>query len=381
MKLLNRQQIEALSQFKSRKFLTTSFFLDTDKSHLSRKEILVSAKNLINTGRTYIEALALDKERKASLVCDLDKIWESCERNMTSNSQGLAVFSACGEDFWQDVHLPHPPRNRVFFDHNPYIRPLSQILERFQRVGILLIARREARWYSLHMGELVPLDSLASDVPAKVKEGGFEGTSEKRIGRHVEAHLHEHFKKAALKTFELFKANQFDWLFLGCEDAFFADLELYLHRYLLDRLKGRLKARPGDPVDKVLKEAVELEHTIKAAAELDWVKSFVAEIEKGGRAVSGLRDSLRALNAREVQMLLVQHNFAAPGKTCPKCKFLYADEAVCPTCGILTEGRADIVDEGIEAAFREGAAVRHISPPSKLDHYGRIGALLRYKNK
>ena len=33
----------------------------------------------------------------------------------------------------------------------------------------------------------------------------------------------------------------------------------------------------------------------------------------------------------------------------------------------------------IEAAFRENAVVRHITPPSRLDHYGKIGALLRYK--
>jgi len=377
MKLLNRQQLEALSRFQSRKFLTTSFFLDTDKSRLSRKEILVSAKNLVTAGRTQLETLPLDKEGKASLTRDLDRIWETCERNTTSSAQGLAVFSACGEDFWQDVDLPHPPRNRVLFDRNPYIRPLSQILERYQRIGILLVARREARWYSLFMGELAPLDDLTSDVPSKVKEGGFEGTAEKRMGRHAEAHLHEHFKKAAQKTFDLFKAHQFDWLFVGCEDGFFSDIEL--HRYLLDRLKGRLKARPGDPADKVLKEALDLEHQVKAAAEQDWVKTFVAEIEKGGLAVSGIRDSLRALNEREVQALLVAHSFSAAGTSCPKCRFLYVDDAVCPTCGIPTEARADIVDEGIEAAFRENAAVRHVSPPSRLDHYGRIGALLRYK--
>ena len=68
MKLLNRQQIEDLSRFKSEKFLTTSFFLGTDKSRLSKKEILVSAKNLVNLGRTQLESLDLAKEMKASLA-------------------------------------------------------------------------------------------------------------------------------------------------------------------------------------------------------------------------------------------------------------------------------------------------------------------------
>jgi peptide chain release factor subunit 1 len=379
MRSLTRQQIDDLSRFKSDKYLTTSFFLDTDRSRLSRKEILVSAKNLVTLGRTNLESLSLAKDKKASLASDLDRIWEACERNTAANSQGLAIFTSTGAGFWKDVHLPHAPRNRVLFDHNPYIRPLSQILGRYLRVGIVLIGRREARWYSLFMGELAPLDSLTSDVPAKGKEGGFEGTSEKRIGRHVEAHLHDHFKKVAQRTFELFKKGEFDWLFLGCEDAFYSDIEQYLHRYLLDRLKGRLKVKPSDAADKILKEALELERGLNAAAEKEAIKAFVAEIEKGGRAVSGIRDSLRALNEREVQTLLITHNFALPGKSCPKCGFLYIDEAVCPVCQKPTETVADVVDEGVEAAFRENAAVRHISPPSRLDHYGKIGALLRYK--
>jgi hypothetical protein len=40
----------------------------------------------------------------------------------------------------------------------------------------------------------------------------------------------------------------------------------------------------------------------------------------------------------------------------------------------------DIVDEAIEAAMRRDAQIRHVQPPSRLDHYGRIGALLRFKS-
>jgi peptide subunit release factor 1 (eRF1) len=379
MKLSNRQQIEAIARFHDEAFLTTSFFLNTDKGRLPKKEILVSAKNLLNNGYARIEALALPKEKKVSILKDLEKIGDYCANTPGANSPGLALFSCHGADFWQDFHLPHPPRNRLLFDHNPYIRPLSLILGRYHRVCVFLIGRREARWFSVYMGEITPLDSLTSDVPPKVKEGGFEGTAAKRIERHAEAHLLDHFKKSSQRTFDIFKKDQFDWLMLGCEDNYFSDLELYLHRYLLDRLKGRLKAKPSDTTDRILKEAVELEERINADDEQAWVKKYVAELEKGGRAVSGIKETLRALNKVEVQSLLVTHNFSAPGKMCPKCKFLYLDEAVCPSCDKPTESMTDVVDEGIEAAFRENAVVRHITPPSRLDHYGKIGALLRFK--
>ena len=379
MKLSNRQQIEAIARFRSEAFLTTSFFLNTDKGHLPKKEIAVSAKNLVNDGQARLDGLALPKERKASLVKDLEKIGDYCANTLEGNSPGLAVFSCQGANFWQDIHLPHPPRNRILFDNNPYIRPLSLILGRYHRTCVVLVSRREAKWFSVFMGEITPLDNMTSDVPPRVKEGGFEGTAAKRIERHLEAHLLDHFKKASQRTFEIFKKDHFDWLLLGGDDSFLSDLELHLHRYLLDRLKGRLKAKPSDTTDKILKEAVELEERINADEEQGWVRKFVAELEKGGRAASGIKDTLRALNGVEVQSLLVAHNFSTPGKICPKCKFLYLEEAVCPSCQKPTEAVADVVDEGIEAAFKENAVVRHITPPSRLDHYGRIGALLRFK--
>lgn len=379
MKLLSRQQMESLSRFKSEKFLTTSFFLNTDKSRQSRKEILVTAKNLLTVGRTRLEALSLDKERKASLCRDLDKITDFCSQNMTSNSQGVAVFSCQGERFWEDIHLPHPPRDRILFDHNPYIRPLSQILSRYHRICVFLVGRPSAKWYSVFMGEISPLDALTNELPVHDKEGDFDGTSVRRIERHLEAHVHDHYKRASQRTFDLFKKEKFDWLFLGCEDGFFSELELFLHSYLRERLKGRLKAKPSDRDDKVLKEAGELEDQLNQAAEAETVRRLVAELEKGGLAVSGVKETLRRLNQVEVQTLVATHNFAAPGKICPKCRFLYLDEAVCPTCQKATGPVADIVDEAIESAFRSHAEVKHITPPSKLDHYGKIGAFLRYK--
>ncbi len=379
MKLLTRDQIDALSRFKSEKYLTTSFFLDSDKSKKSKKAIQVSVKNLLTIGRTRLESLDLSKEKKASLSQDLDKIHDFCTYNIFSNSQGLALFSCQGENFWQDLHLPHPPRNRILFDRNPYVRPLSAILGKYRSIIAFLFDRREARWYEVFMGEIKLLESLTSDVPSKVKEGGFEGTQAKRIERHIEAHLHDYFKKTAQMTFNLFQKNHFDWLFLGCEDTYFSDFETFLHTYLKERLKGRLKAKPTDSQDKILKECLGFEKQITKAEEDEIVRRLVAELESGGLAVSGIKETLRRLNLVEVQRLVVTHNYSLEGKTCPRCKFLYLEETVCPNCQVKTERAMDIVDEAIEAAMDKHADVKHINPPSKLDRYGKIGAFLRYK--
>ncbi|MFB0565507.1 MAG: hypothetical protein ACETWK_07495 [Candidatus Aminicenantaceae bacterium] len=380
MKLLERKQIETLNEFKSRDFLTTSFYLDTDKSKRTKKEINLAFKNLIGKNRTQADKMDVSREKRESLNQDLDKINHFFKQNSASyNYPGLAIFSCAREDFWQVFSLPDPPRNTVFFDHNPYVRPLSAILDEYHRICTLLINRREAAWYEVYMGEISRLKHLTADVPPEVREGGWEGYESKRIERHVATHLREHFKNVAQITFNFFKKNHFNWLFLGCKDEHCVEFESLLHPYTKSSLKGRVKAKSSDSVDKVLKESLQLEKKLKKEEEDEIIDQLISELEKGGLAISGVKDTLKKLNRGEVQTLVITRNFAKPGKICPRCNFLFLDELRCPSCRIKTERVVDVIDEAVEASMDKKSRVKHINPPSKLRRYGNIGAFLRYK--
>ncbi|MDD8026316.1 MAG: hypothetical protein PHI34_07370 [Acidobacteriota bacterium] len=380
MKFSNRSQVESLSRFRSEKFLTLSFFLDTDKRRMSKKEILVSAKSLLADARARLEALDAAKEKKQRLSADLDKVQELLVKEAGSNGAGLAVYSCSGENYLEILSLPEAPRNRIVFDRNPYVLPLTQILDEYRRLVAFLIDRREAKWYAVAMGEITLIDEMKSAMPKMVKGGG-EREEARRIERHVEAALQEHYKKAAQKTFEIFKKNGFQGFVLGCPDNLASEIEPHLHPYVRERLRGWLRAKPADAPDVVLKETQALERAIKKADEEAVVKRFAAELEKGGRACSGLKDSLKALSMGEIQTLIVTKYFSAPGRHCVHCDLLYTeDEIKCPSCDRKTDPVLDVVDEAIEAAMRRDAQIRHVQPPSRLDHYGQIGALLRFKS-
>jgi peptide subunit release factor 1 (eRF1) len=382
MKLSSREQIASLAKFKSDRFLTTSFFLNTDKSHLTKKQIGLTIKNLLNDYRAQVEKASLGKRKKESLMQDLDRINRFCKEDLNSHTYaGLAIFSCSQENFWEVFELPKPPRNRILMDQDPYVRPLSAILNEHHRVCLLTFDRKEAKWYDLFMGEISLLDRLTSDVPSKVREGGWEGYESKRIERHIAAHLHDFFKEAAEKTFILFKENNFDWLFLGCSDEYGKEFEPLLHPYLQQRLRARMKSKPGDSASKVRKEAATLEKKVKDQEEGQLLAQFISILEKGGLATSGLKNTLRGLNRGEVQTLLITRHFSKPGRACPKCHFLYVDEIKCLSCQRKTTLLMDVIDEAIESAMDKKAQVRHIDPPSKLSRYGDIGALLRYKTQ
>lgn len=380
MKFQGRSHIKAIADFKSRGELVTSLYLDTDKGRLNRKQIQLSLKNLLSDARSRLESLDAGREKVDSLAQDLALIEEHASRNLiSSNSAGLAAFSCRRRGFWLDLDLPHGPRNRIVFDANFYVRPLSAILDKYRPICALLIDRRAAHWYDISMGEIRALADLQSDVPPRVKEGGFEGTEEKRIERRLDARLQGHLKQAARKTSDLHKQEPFDWLLVGGEDTLCADLEQHLSKPLREKLKGRLKARPGDSPAKVLKEALAIEAGLKKEEEEKTVQKLVAELERGGLAASGLRDTIDRLNRFEVQSLVVTHNFSKPGRVCPAHKFFYLDELKCPVCGKKTDIVQDVIDEAIETVLKRNGTVKHITPPSKLDRYGHIGAFLKFK--
>ncbi len=380
MTIIGRTRIKTLSSFDGGGLPATSFYLDTDKGRLSKREIAGSLKRLLQEGRSRLEASDLGRDKKESLAGDLEAIAAFGAQSLGShNHAGLAMFSCSRRGFREILDLPHGPRNRIVFDQNFYVRPLLAILERYRRICVLLVSRREARLYEVQMGGIKLLESLTSDVPGKVKEAGFEGSASRRIERHIEAHVLEHFKKASQLAFDQFKKGRFDWLFLGCEADSSPHAESVLHPYLKERLKGRIKAKPSDAPAKVLKEAVELEERLNTDEEVEVVARLIAELERGGKACSGIKETLQRLNQFEVRSLVVTHNYSREGHICPKCRFLYLEEAICPVCLRKTDPVVDIVDEAIETTAKRGGAVRQVTPPTKLDRYGKISAFLKYK--
>ncbi|MBU1186068.1 MAG: hypothetical protein KJ908_04170 [Acidobacteria bacterium] len=380
MKLLSREQIEDLAKFKSEKYFTTSFFLDTKKRRQTKKEILLAVKNLNNKAKNILQGLGADKAAKESALEDLSKIQTYCSRQIGSyGNSGLALFSCSGENFWQAFFLPNSPRNRIVFDKNPYVRPLSAILTEYTRICHLVIDRKEAKWYDVYMGEIFLMDSLAGNIPSQVKEGGYMGYDSKRIERHITSQLHEYFKKVDKKTFVFFKKNRFDWFILSGKDELVPELTSMLHPYLVERLKGRAKANPGDSPAKILEETLGMKQRIIIQEKEKLVDSFLAELQKGGLSVAGLVPTLQKLNRGEVQTLLVTRHYSTPGRSCPNCGSLYEDEKICPSCQNATEKVVDIIDQAIESAMDKNSRVKHINPPSGLQGVGDIGAILRYK--
>ena len=173
MKFTSRSQIESLGHLQAGDLWISSLYLDTDKSRLTRKEIGLALKNLLNEARGKLEPMDLAKANKDSLSQDLEKLGAFAGQSILSSSApGLAAFSCCRGRLMAGFHpapgAAQPPGHREgrvpsALDRDP--GRFSSDLRPHPRA-------QEARWYGVFLGEISLMNRLASEVPSRVREGG-----------------------------------------------------------------------------------------------------------------------------------------------------------------------------------------------------------------
>jgi hypothetical protein len=123
------------------------------------------------------------------------------------------------------------------------------------------------------------------------------------------------------------------------------------------------------PIASNIHEGQEMEPTIYRATSSEQL------------AVSGIKDTVWALNEGHVRKLVVCANLASSaGWRCPDCLSLYGGIDVepekCLYCGSVKIYTADLREEMIERAYRLGCSIEVRSRCPELERVGGIGALL-----
>ena len=360
-------------------FVVTSFYLNVNAGEFPSQDLLdTSFDSTIHTAESIRKDIEGDMSHEAreSVRDDLAKIRDFYGSLDRQDTNGVAIFSCSAHGLWQGFQMPTQVQSRVEFGPKPYVAPLASFLSHTKPTAILVTDKQNARIFTMKHGEVREWTSFEDFVPQRSSQGGW---SQMRYQRRSDNFQQHHIDRGAELIFELDKHYPFDWLVVGTQQDKENQVVESLHPYVKDRVIGFIHVRIDADEQEILDEA----RRVREEAEAHLIDDLIGRIQEyagaGGKGTIGLKETLEALNAQKVHILLVEQGTHAPGGVCENCEFLtLGDSETCPACGGQVRTVDNVVDLAIQRAMELGARVEIATEFEKLKPIENVGSVMYY---
>ncbi len=381
--MLTRDQVQSISNFRSRLFPVLSFYLNVNSKEQGSGAYKIAAKDLTKEVKGWLKANEdkLAREQIQSVNKDIVKYLSRVSAlTIPFEASTHVVFACNGEGFWEELFLPRSFQSEVKISVDPFVRYLTNTLDQCKRYALCMVDRSRGCVAEVYMHEIMGMEDMSEEVPKKVRTGGWQGYSEARIKRHVDEHIFEHLKHVAAFMHDFLKTRKIDRVIISAPANLLGEFEDLLPEKIMRKIVRR---RGSDAYstskNDILRIVREVDDSLRLQNEKDLVKKTVDAREKGGNAATGLYEVLRSLNQGAVNTLIVAEGYAEKGFRCLSCNYLSTVEEKCPFCNEPMNREEDIVDELIEVAISKGAEVIHLHTKDLFSEIKNIGALLRFR--
>lgn len=376
MAVLTEDTVRSLTTFAAADAPVTTCYLDVDGRLLpTHRDVERSFEHLVRrAGLTNGRAA----EAHPSVLRDVERMSRYVQGfGRDRGARAIAMFSCSAADFWQVHELPVRVPSRLTVRHSPYVRPLEEVLDEYERFGVLLTDRQRARLFVFELGTLV---EHTEQLDALVRQGSdSRGEIVKtRVDHQREEQAQQHLRHAAQAAFDLYRRVGFERFLLGAPADVAADVERHLHPYLRERLVERVPVGVGAPEADIRATALAAEERAERRAEARLLDQLREARGPKGKGAVGLAAVVEALNTQRVETLLVSASYSAEGWRCHSCDRLALLGRRCSLCGAEMVHSGDLAEDAVEMALTHQARVESLVGNADLDVLGGIGALLRY---
>ena len=373
--MLSREELKEIAKMRGDEAQFVSFFLNVNPVTNVKDNYAIHVKNLIKTTTDTLEKDVLKK-----VSADLEKIESYILTNKPVFKKGLAILSSQAKKYWKEFHLSVPIKNEIVVDKTPYIKPLLDIMDNYQRYAILLVGRESARIFIVHLGEIEEYSEVhTDDVPGKHKKGGWCALSEKSYERHTDHMVGLHLKDV-LKQLDAFLSGEYvGRLIIGGSEETATRVKNMLPQTTAEKIIGTFQAEMTANSKDILEKAGPVLQAFENRKESETIDDLLTKAMKNENAVIGIENVLNALQEGRVMRLVVLKDFKQSGLACKECGYLTVQNiSSCPYCKGEVESANYLVDMIAQKAIEQGAGVAVSSENKKLQDAGSIGAFLRF---
>jgi len=363
--MFNEEDLRELVEFEGDGFPVVSLYLDTDLTHQSKEKCKLTLWELF---RGLDEEVPQPDKERFERFLDFEHDWQA---------KGIAAFSCQARDFWRVYPIAVPLANAAFIGDRPNIKPLATLLDEYKPCGVALVGRDRARFFVIRLGEIAEYEMMADEeLPGRHKQGGWAA---QRYQRHVDDHALRNLREAAELTAQFCQANKCQRLILGGTEQNTALFRELLPKSVQKLVVGEIPLDMEASANDVLLRSKDIFLTVEREREAELVEAVISAASAGGRGVTGLADTLAAVQEGRVQTLVMLVGYAAPAYRCSGCGYITVQPLKdCPFCGSEFEKIADAVNLIVRRVVEDGGRVEVVPDNEALRQAGGIGGLLRY---
>jgi peptide subunit release factor 1 (eRF1) len=374
--MITTKDVQRLIQRESNGRPVLSLFLDMSVTSDNKRTHNV----FLSKEKAAFAELQSDRERhhREPLGAVFAQVEGWLETSYDPTYKGVAIYAEVGGDWFEAFQFPTPVRNRLELHEYPIIGPLSEIVRRYPRHGVLVVDREHLRLLALHMGTVGEDYELAPEAiptPHDVQAGGYSHKDfQKRKAEEVR-HFYRDFADEVARFHERVRPDHY--VLLGTTENTKRFRE-FLPKPVDERLIHVGHAPPvasGPELARTLQPVLD-EHAVQEeATALDRLQSRVSQSHF---AAAGLHETLVQLQEGKVERLVVARDLQRQGVQCADCAFVLARrDGPCPYCGGELRDGVDLVESMIRMATNQAAEVDFVAGDN-MEGMNGVGALLKF---
>lgn len=340
--------------------------------YLANKESFGGLKGRIDT----LRALLSDDPAETEHFEENLKIMEKWLSEHVWTSEGVCLFACWALDFLRAYPLTVAVPDLLWVDSSPYIRPLAELQDEYENFVLVAADNTASRIFFVTSARPDEDAKVKGDIKNNVKKGGW---SQKRYERRRSNELMHYAKEIVDILAEMDQKEKFDRLFLVGSQETMTEIESTLTAPLTAKLAGKKNVDFSAGDDPIFEAAFELATAAERDSEAKLWDKIKDEYCKGGLAVTGAEEVLKAAAVGRVEKIAVTRDAKLAGTRCRDCENLSAgDLKKCKVCGSADVFAVDLVNELAELAALTSAETDFVDPIEGLTEAGEVAALLRY---
>lgn len=226
-----------------------------------------STQVVLSLFHSYIHKYLSDHEQKV-FRSDIGKITKYLSETLDSRGKRSIVFISSGRHIWEIFSFEFYLPPLCVVGYSPYLRPVAEALTSYKKYLVLLVDRKKARLFLVHLGQIEELrDFLDGHVPQNVRanERDFYGRSDK-IFRHIEDHLHRHLQLIAELVSAFIREHDGSFLIIGGHKEMIPKVKKHLHPFVQKMVLGEFVTELNIPLKEVFLHSKKIAENIERDA-------------------------------------------------------------------------------------------------------------------